>query len=82
MSIQEKIIQSIDLIVERSLEKYRQQDVSSVVTEIKNGKYKVLINGADYYVKDGVCVNPNVGTSVWIHMPNGNIKDAYISALK
>lgn len=80
MNIQEEIIKAINVIVEKNIEKYQLLDVPSVVTGVKNGKYKVTINGAEYYVKDGVNINPAIGTLVWIHIPNGDIKNAYISA--
>lgn len=80
MDIQNEIIKSIDIIVSKYMEKYQFLDAPSVVLEVKNNKYKVNINGGDYYVKDGVNINPTVGTAVWIHIPNGDIKNAYISA--
>lgn len=82
MDIQNEIIKSIDIIVQKYLERYQFLDAESVVLEVKNNKYKVNINGGDYYVKDGVGINPTVGTAVWIHIPNGDIKNAYISARK
>lgn len=80
MNIQEEILKSIELMLQKALEKHQTSDVASVVTEIKNNKYKVTINGADYWVKDGVGIKPAVGTLVWIHVPNGQIGNAYISA--
>lgn len=52
------------------------------MTDISSDKYKVTINKIDYWVKDGVNINPTVGTAVWVRMPNGNhsMNDAYICA--
>lgn len=82
MNIQEEILKSIETMVEKTILKFQNPDVASVVTGIHNGKYQVSINGADYYVKDGVGISPGVGTAVWIHIPNGNLKNAYIAALR
>lgn len=82
MSIQDEILKSIDIMVRKSIEQYQKLDVASVVTEIKDNKYKVTIDGADYYVKDGVGINPVVGMSVWVHIPNSDMKNAYIAARK
>lgn len=80
--IAEEILKTIDLGIQERIAKLQNNDIPSVVTEIKNNKYKVAINGLEKYVKDGVNVSPTVGQSVWVHLPNGNIRDAYISALR
>lgn len=83
MDIQEEIIKSIDVIVRKYMERYQLVDVTGIVTGEKNektNKYQVTINGADYHLKDGVNINPTVGTAVWVHVPNGDMKNAYISA--
>lgn len=80
--IAEEILKTIDLGIKERVSKLYNTDVPSVVTEISNGKYKVNINGLEKLVKDGVGVSPTVGQAVWVHLPNGNIRDAYISALR
>lgn len=80
--IAEEILKTIDLGIKERVSKLYNTDVPSVVTGIKNGKYTVTINGLEKDVKDGVGVSPTVGQAVWVHLPNGNIRDAYISALR
>lgn len=81
LTIKEEIIKSIDEIVEKRVQNLS-RDASGVVLEIKNKKYKVNIDGADHWIKDGVGINPNVGTAVWIYKPYGQIRNAYICGLK
>lgn len=82
MTIAEEILKTIDLGIKERISKLNNTDIPSVVSEIKNSKYKVTINGLEKYVKDGVGISPTVGQAVWVHLPNGNIKDAYICALR
>lgn len=82
MTVQEEILNGIETIIQKAINRLDNRDASSVVLEIKNNSYKVTINGADYWIKDGVGVTPAVGTSVWIYIPFGNIKNAYICGLK
>ena len=82
MDIQKEIIDSIDILIAKAVSKYQFLDIPSVVTEVKGNKYKVTINGIEKFVKDGVGVSPTIGQAVWVHLPNGNIKDAYICALR
>ena len=57
-------------------------DVTGAVLEVKGNKYKVKIDGGEYWLKDGVNINPSVGSSVWVRVPNRNrsMNDAYICA--
>lgn len=82
MDIKQEIIESINIIVNRSIQKLVNNDIATIVEEIDStrGRYKVRINGVEKYVKDGVGISPIVGQSVWVHLPNGVLKDAYISA--
>lgn len=81
--IQDKIIDTIETIVNKTLEKYiRTRDVVSAVTDIKNNKYEISIDGKKYWVKDGVNISPGKGTMVWVRIPDGKINMAFIEALK
>lgn len=81
--IQDKIINTIEIIVNKTLEKYiRTRDVVSAVTGIRNDKYEITIDGKKYWVKDGVNISPKKGTMVWVRIPDGKINMAYIEALK
>lgn len=78
MSIQEEIIKTVETIVQKYLGRLNMsRDVVSVVTAISGNKYKVNIDGTDYWVKDGIGLNLTVGTQVWIRIV-GNEK--YISS--
>lgn len=68
-------------MVQKAIVKYQILDVATVVAEVKNNKYKVTIDGAEYWLKDGVGITGlSTGTPVWVHLPNGKIGDAYIAA--
>lgn len=83
MDIQEEIIKTINVMIAKKLEKSNiSTDVASVVQEINGNKYKVLVNGVKIWVKNGCNISLSVGTPVWVHIPNGNINDAFILAYK
>lgn len=80
MSIQDEIISTIEIIVQKHLSKLKiPRDVVSVVTAISGDKYKINIDGTDYWVKDGIGLNLTVGTHVWVRIV-GN--ERYISSRK
>lgn len=83
--INKAIIESIEMIVDKRLEKLIYNDRMAVVTGTqtkgRRTKYKVLMDGAEYLVSDGVNLAPSVNTKVWVHLPNGSLENAYISAL-
>lgn len=82
MDVKYEIIEAINVIVNRRIQKLLNHDVATIVEGIDStrNRYKVKINGNEKYVKDGVGISPTVGQSVWVHLPNGSLKDAYISA--
>lgn len=82
MGIKQEIIESINIIVNSRIQSLVNNDVATIVEEADptHNKYKVRINGIEKWVKDGVGISPSVGQSVWVHMPNGSLKDSYISA--
>lgn len=80
MTIKDEIKQSIRMIVKKEIQNLNiSRDVTAVVMEIKGDKYKVSIDGADYWLKDGIGLNLNVGTQVWVRIV-GNEK--YIASRK
>ena len=82
-AIQDELIKTIQLLIDKSIGNRTRSDVSTVILEISNGKYKVPIDGVEYWVKDGIGLNLSVGTHVWVHIPNGNptqMNQAYICA--
>ena len=82
MNIQDEIIKTIKMMVSKEIENQRNLSVASVVTEVKGNKYKVIVDGAEYWVKDGVNINPTVGMAVWLYKPNGNMNNMFIMAKK
>lgn len=80
MTVKEEIKQSIKTIVQKEIQKLNiSRDVTAVVMEIKGNKYKVSIDGADYWLKDGIGLNLSIGTQVWVRIV-GNEK--YIASRK
>ena len=81
MTLREEVIQTAENIAKSFLNNITvSTDEPSVVTGISNGKYKVTINGNDYWVKDGVNISPTIGMPVWVHIPNGKYTQAFIMA--
>ncbi len=84
INIQEEIIKTVEQIVEKYLSKYSQKntEIATVVIGISSDKYKVCINNIDYWIKDGVNIQPSIGDAVWVRTPNGsnNMNGAYICA--
>ena len=83
MTIKEEIKQAIRTIIIREIKNLKiSKDVISVVTAINGDKYKVNIDGSDYWVKDGIGLNLAVSTAVWVRIPNGNTNDIFIMSKK
>lgn len=80
MNVQDEIIKTIKMMVSKEVENQKNLSIASVVTEVKGNKYKVIVDGSEYWVKDGVNLNPTIGTSVWLYKPNGNINQMFIMA--
>ena len=80
MSIQDEIINTIETVVKKYLDNLKiSRDVPSVVTAISNDKYKVIIDGTEHWLKDGIGLNLTVGTQVWIRIVG---KEMYITSKK
>ncbi len=79
MDIKQEIIATIELLIDKKISS-APSDIPAVVLGVRRDKYHVNINGVDYYLKDGVNLNPKIGTAVWIHCPNGKLNAAYIAA--
>ena len=82
----DEIYKTIETMIQRYVSKMKiSQQINGVVLEEsgKNDhKYKVLINGQTYMIKDGVNLSPAPHTFVWICVPNGDMNSAYICGLK
>lgn len=79
MDIQNEIIQAIDILIQKRVSS-APMDIPTVVLGVNGDTYKIIIDGIEYNVRDGVNINPTVGTKVWVHCPNGKINQAYIAA--
>lgn len=84
-NINNAIIQSVEMIINKKLEALLNNDKVATVTGIKTigrtKKFIVKMDGGEYLVYDGVNLNPPINTKVWIHLPNGKLEQAYISAI-
>ena len=69
-------------MVEEAARRVSVAEYASVVEAVNNGKFTVYIDGNRYEVKDGVNLQPTVGTPVWVKCPygKGNMSGAYIMA--
>ena len=78
------IIDSIEMFINKKLEGVINNDRMAVVLGVKTkGRkvlYRVRMDGGEYLVNDGVGLKPEPNTKVWVHIPNGNIENAYIAA--
>lgn len=80
-SFQEELIETIDILIDKALNRQsRSRDISSVILEIKEDKYKVNIDGKEYWLKDGIGLNLTVGMSVWVRIVSG--ENMYIASRK
>ena len=77
MNIQNEIIKTIELIVQKAVENQQNLDVSSVVVGIKGNKAKVIVDGAEYWVNNTLGLA--IGDNVWLHIPNSrkNMKQMF-----
>ena len=80
MSIQDEIINTAETVVKKYIGRLNiSRDVISVVTAISNDKYKVIVDGTEHWLKDGIGLNLTVGTQVWVRVV-GN--EMYIASKK
>jgi hypothetical protein len=82
MNIQNEIIKTIELIVQKTVENQQNLDVSSVVIGTKGDKAKVIVDGVEYWVDNTLGLE--VGDGVWMHIPNSrkNMNQMYMSNTK
>lgn len=71
-SFQERLLQTIEILIEKAMRKrMASRDVATVILENKDDKYRVNIDGHDYWLKDGIGLGLKVGMPVWIRVVNG-----------
>lgn len=68
MNIQNEIIKTIELIVQKTVENQQNLDVSSVVIDINENKAIVVVDGNTYEVNNTLGLKK--GDNVWLHIPN------------
>lgn len=82
MNIQDEIINSIGIMVDKAIEKSQPTTTKKgVVTGIKDGKYQVSVDGTTLEVYDSVGCNPKVGDGVFVQTSNGSLINAFITGL-
>lgn len=84
VNIQDEIIKTIELMVDKAIGDKTSTEFNGVVTSITDkGTYMVSSNGNEIEVCDGVGCNPSVGSSVWVHNPVGTTTNsAYIAGVR
>lgn len=84
MNVQREILRTIECIVDKAIENLNiPRDVPTLIKEQDlKGNYLVTIDGADYWVKDGVGLGVLAPTDkVWVHIPySDNLSSAFIIA--
>ena len=79
MSIQDELFKSIEILVQKAIEKQNiSRTVASTVESVNGNTYKCNVDGAYYWLKNGTGVSLSNGTSVWVHIPNGKMNNAFI----
>ena len=80
-TFQERLLQTIEILIEKAMRKrMSSRDVATVILENKDDKYRVNIDGHDYWLKDGIGLGLKVGMPVWIRVVNG--ANMYIASRK
>ena len=83
MDIRDEIIKSIEVMIDKSLEDQKNTTTKPAIVEsINNDKYQVSLNGTTISVYDSVGCDPTIGAGVWVQIPNGDIKNAFITGLR
>lgn len=85
MTIKDEIIKTVDIMVKSALKNIKtDKTIPSVIMKVEsNGKYVVTIDGTNHTVK---CAIPNlelkVGQSVWVKIPNGELREMFICGVR
>lgn len=82
LNIQEEIFKSIETIARKILETSNIPYVlPSAIVDTRNDLFVVALNGTNYAVKNGTGITDlERGTPVWVTVPNGDYKQAFICA--
>ena len=76
------ILDVIEMGIKNYISRLKDNFVRTTVKAVSSdfNYYTVLINGADYKVISGCGIRFDPGDQVWVHIPEGDYKKAYISA--
>lgn len=78
MNIQEEIFRSIENIAKTNSSSTLSDFPTVILGVEESGRYKVKINGIERIVRDGIGLELNIGTPVWVHAMNGDFNQLYI----
>lgn len=78
VNIQEEIFRTIENLTKQNSSSAL-YDIPTIILRAEgNNKFKVKINGAERTVKDGIGLNLQPGSAVWVHAMNGNLSELYV----
>lgn len=84
MKSTDKILDAIEILIEKRLEKLRLTYMfkSTIYAVNSDGTYSIVKDKIRYNVKNGMGINFSVGKNVWIIVPNGELKDMFICGVR
>ena len=79
--VNERLLDVIEYAVDKKIADMRENYVRTAIKALASEyKYVVVINGSEYTVPSGCGLVFSVGDKVWVHIPYGDYKRAYICA--
>ena len=81
MDIQQEIIGAINALMDKGMP-LPNVEVPTVILAIEGDKYKINLNGSEYYAKNGLGVELTVGQSVWVKSLGNSSTNYYIIAIR
>jgi hypothetical protein len=80
-SIADEVLNAIEYAIDKTTSNLRRNYVKTAIKYVSSdGKYTVTIDGADYTVPTGCGMKFVAGEKIWVHIPEGNLNNAYICA--
>ena len=79
--VNEQLLNVIEYAVDKKIADMRENFVRTAIKALASDyKYVVVINGSEYTVPSGLGLAFKTGDKVWVHIPYGDYKRAYICA--
>lgn len=79
--VNEQLLNVIEYAVDKKIADMRENFVRTAIKALASDyKYVVVINGSEYTVPSGCGLVFKKGDKVWVHIPYGDYKRAYICA--